>query len=1119
MNKPVDKDSLQLNQPKRTPGHPTKSHIVKTKVDGKEKIIRFGQQGASTAGKPKEGESDRMTAKRASFKARHSANIAKGPSSAAYWANKVKWADGGSVRTNYADGDSVQATPQSPALGSIANFLKQSYSPERTQQMQGMAEFFDIPALARTVERMSYGEPITNVGKANVPILPDDTAAAAMLVGPMGGPLAKYAKRVGTNLVQTAPFVARDIAKSMTAPTRSYVIKPEAGNWLANSVESTIGSLKTGTFDEAGLRSLAERQGADIAENVRIRQEPSVALNKWIDQKVNKYIKNEMATPSDRLRLLADEGISHIQLNPNRSVYGYIPLAREKAGFPKEGLAKTPLGKQWENKADELITNQPAGVRLEQSSQNLIDNPWLAKVPPETDVYSLGGPYGVSEKTRSLGFNHLIDELGNAIDPESTLPANLRLTSKQLNDVTMPDAVKLVSKINDWRAKEAAKAELAGMTDNLMAVPRLQDPTAQLSFVKEPGMTWVDIPATTDKKAKKLCTTIGKQAGWCTQGDSLAETYGSGNNRLTTLLDADGRPHAQAKISSIPQSGDIMEDIDDLLGSMSAAERRKFNNFLGSDDFYGEQEEALEWLQTNMPKAYDRYIASVSGPPSIGEIKPVGNYFDSERALEYEKRDPQYRAKITDSVVKFLNSGEWSQVNDLDIYDIVDTKDPTTIKKFIKVNHMTADSSSVQKDFSKNYNGERFVKAEKFDDLINDYIPRTGGYDGYAAGGSVSVYDPNKIDEIMNSFDQPQGYAEGGPVHMGKGGDVEDTLDTFVAPSYRKQRATPSSEKTKAKVAEAAQFAADMVIPQTPFDVALTLLPFGKPGKALAAGILAGSPAEAQAGNMSALLKLVAKEAPEQFQSIRNALLRTYHSGLEHSVVGSTRIGGPSEVIQGTISSATPNKLDLKAARKNIDKSPLIDFHTHPSQTTSRSEFKVRPSDTDLKFWMGQYGSSYAPELPNEVRLMVGTPANKGERTTGAYNFFATDKPAQTLNPKTYEAAKYELQRSKPLQSIKDNSLVGMYLDSGGDLGDLLDSASPLLLQKYFAQKGLGRHEMQLSNRPVTSPSVTEQELFNQIANPAIEIIKSKRFESFAKGGSVTAYDPDQVDAIANQYM
>ena len=93
----VDKDSLQLDKPQRTPNHPTKSHIVKTMVDGKEKIIRFGEQGAETAGKPKEGESDRMTAKRESFKARHAKNIAKGKSSAAYWADKVKWAEGGSV--------------------------------------------------------------------------------------------------------------------------------------------------------------------------------------------------------------------------------------------------------------------------------------------------------------------------------------------------------------------------------------------------------------------------------------------------------------------------------------------------------------------------------------------------------------------------------------------------------------------------------------------------------------------------------------------------------------------------------------------------------------------------------------------------------------------------------------------------------------------------------------------------------------------------------------------------------------------------------------------------------------------------------------------------------------
>jgi hypothetical protein len=80
-----------FNKPKRTPGHPTKSHVVVASENGKTRLIRFGEQGAKTAGKPKSGESDKMKKKRASFKARHGKNISKGKMSAAYWANKEKW--------------------------------------------------------------------------------------------------------------------------------------------------------------------------------------------------------------------------------------------------------------------------------------------------------------------------------------------------------------------------------------------------------------------------------------------------------------------------------------------------------------------------------------------------------------------------------------------------------------------------------------------------------------------------------------------------------------------------------------------------------------------------------------------------------------------------------------------------------------------------------------------------------------------------------------------------------------------------------------------------------------------------------------------------------------------
>jgi hypothetical protein len=79
-----------FNQPKRTPSHPTKSHVVLAKEGDKTKVIRFGQQGVS--GSPKrEGESQREANRRKSFQARHAKNISKGKMSAAYWANKVKW--------------------------------------------------------------------------------------------------------------------------------------------------------------------------------------------------------------------------------------------------------------------------------------------------------------------------------------------------------------------------------------------------------------------------------------------------------------------------------------------------------------------------------------------------------------------------------------------------------------------------------------------------------------------------------------------------------------------------------------------------------------------------------------------------------------------------------------------------------------------------------------------------------------------------------------------------------------------------------------------------------------------------------------------------------------------
>ena len=90
MVKPGKKSEMACNSPKRTQNHPKKSHVVKACEGGKEKVIRFGQQGVQGSPK-KDGESESYKNRRESFKARHAKNIAKGKMSAAWWANREKW--------------------------------------------------------------------------------------------------------------------------------------------------------------------------------------------------------------------------------------------------------------------------------------------------------------------------------------------------------------------------------------------------------------------------------------------------------------------------------------------------------------------------------------------------------------------------------------------------------------------------------------------------------------------------------------------------------------------------------------------------------------------------------------------------------------------------------------------------------------------------------------------------------------------------------------------------------------------------------------------------------------------------------------------------------------------
>jgi hypothetical protein len=1064
MTQRVDKDSLPLNQPRRTPSHPTKSHVVKTKVDGKEKIIRFGEQGASTAGKPKEGESDRMKAKRASFKSRHAKNIAKGPSSPAYWANKVKWADGGFVRTNYAAGDSVRVQPQNAALGAIAralqgthDFVSKPFGYENPP-VQMLSELIGLPATARTVERMSYGQPITNINKANVPLLPDDTADAAMTVAPLVGPLGRVAKKTGT----------------------------------------------------AGARMVGEELNRAILDN-------SGPLAKFVPQAAKPLY---VVPPQGNLNL-TPMARSEILKGPEaQTPENFLNQLRGKPGMTQEGF--DDLVKQYQGlEPNTRMTKAEFEQRIPPSQYNKVD---LFDASVDTDAHWLTEAENMVRQDQSEIYENMLDRLGAKVNSNNVGLLqeyyNKNLTFEELS----PDLKKALTRA------EATTPDKMKALDDLYAEERENSINNTYEYIRE-----------------------------------RMQDEGSGYQGIQRLLenpDRSAEGYFELGVTHPEQtatykhysgySGDEGGLIGHVRGTFIPADatdetRKLINPILSSDEVILAKPNSMviEEIQSDAQK----------GVAQTGALRQAhGTMFKAaiQHALEGGADTVYYPTAKTIGGIRLKESSAYAPIYDQQIIK-------EGLKPLLKIPGV--DSRKI---------GDAYYEIN-FTPEAKDFILKGEGQaaPGYAEGGSVMKTAAADLMKFLDAqgltmSDVVAAFGKRGlPLSaafysgdLGKDEDLELRARRMQKPTITEAKygdggsvdadeqaafgIYPSAGKRSQRSDIGDKLNASLV-PQDALDLALTVLPYGKVGKTLAAAIVSGAPAEAQAGNMSSLLKLVAKEAPEQFHSIREALLRTFNTGLEHSVIGSTRMGGPSKVVQGVNDSVVPNKLDVVNARRNIDQSGLIDFHTHPRQNNSVSEFKITPSDADLQTWMSYYGGSRTATTPNEIKTMVGSPPSRQDGVTSAYNFFATNKPNQTLDRRAYDAARYELQRSKSLQSLKDIPEVRQYLDTGGTLGDVLSSASPMVLQKLYAQKGLGRHDMRLSNAPVAGPLGTENNLFDQIVNPSLEVLKAKRFAEggsvsydptqvdhimnsigtprLAEGGSVTAYDPSRVDAILNQFM
>jgi len=251
---------------------------------------------------------------------------------------------------------------------------------------------------------------------------------------------------------------------------------------------------------------------------------------------------------------------------------------------------------------------------------------------------------------------------------------------------------------------------------------------------------------------------------------------------------------------------------------------------------------------------------------------------------------------------------------------------------------------------------------------------------------------------------------------------------------------------------------------------------------------------------LAKLRTLLAREAPEQAGTIREALRQTARTGREHSVVGLSNQGGAANIARGEFDTVTPDPLEILAAKMARNKNPIVDFHTHPSGPDT--SLFTGPSPKDLEF----YSSVWAPTKGREVRTIIATPTNRLQNLPNpTYNFFATDDTARVLDPRMFDLSRFELQKAaRPggiLRKIQDDPIMRAYLESGGDLGTLIEELSPILTMSRQSQKGLGRHEFEIGNQPIKSdPNVTPTELFKRFENPSLELLRSKKFK---QGGAV----------------
>ena len=547
-----------------------------------------------------------------------------------------------------------------PSLDDISNFL-QNFPIEAQRFLTHPQAFLDLIGQNKLPEQTGFAASFAGVPEKNPNSLftPEGMAySKGYETGEPYGIAAMAAPMIGGALKPTSKMLAEmaneqimntgniKLAGLPEIPVVNYAVKPSGGNWADNRLDMVVNPLKFST---------------DITPS-------SQAINNWIDSKLKKYIRNDLATPNDPVRELADQGISHISNLEDR----YIGLSdrmqafRSKQGFNPKGYSKTNMGHVWENLADEHVYPQNIKDFIGDNPATANKNPWM------TDLYMKDPTAQVNEIAMDarigLGFDHLVDELHNAVNKYSDIPQHLRLKPEALGKITVPQAVQHVAKINSWRAEQMAKASKESLND----FPILHEGgdgynIHELKLPEEPPINWrqnengdwispegkvthIDPRYEVLDKALK---NEGSQMGHCVGG--YTPDVAKGNSRIFTLRDPKGGAHVT--IEAVPKLynwDEIPQEVKDA--SYAAVPPHVYPSSQPADDI----REAFirKWMEAN-PKLVIEQIKGKSNGPVAQKYRNYIEDFLNNNSAQFKQVKDLENVGLAD-LDNFKKNPNWS---------------------------------------------------------------------------------------------------------------------------------------------------------------------------------------------------------------------------------------------------------------------------------------------------------------------------------------------------------------------------------------------------------------------------------------------------------------------------